>query len=81
MSRANLAVFRSKALALANSLHLSAGDVVDLTLRLAVEHAAKAGIDRKGLHSLIDDNAAKAAIEGASPARQLGGTDWEAHHD
>jgi hypothetical protein len=78
MNPANRAIFRAKSVSLADTLRMEAVEVVSAALRLAVEYAPKAGIDLKGMHSLLDDNAAQAAIEGTSPRRQVGGTEWEA---
>lgn len=75
MNPANRAVFRSKSIGLADTLQMEPAEVVSAALRLAVEYSPKAGIDRQGLLGLLDDYTAQAAIEGASPRRQVGGTD------
>jgi hypothetical protein len=64
MNPANRAVFRVKSAALADTLRMEAAEVVSATIRLAVEYAAKAGIDRLGMHSLLDDGLGRSAIEG-----------------
>lgn len=64
MNPANPAVFRAKSVALAETLLMEAAEVVLAAIRLAVEHAPKAGIDRQGMHSLLDDGLGRSAIEG-----------------
>ncbi|MBK8085036.1 MAG: hypothetical protein IPK28_15100 [Devosia sp.] len=43
MNRASHAVFRSKALAICDTLHMPPDEVVSAAFRLAIDHAAKAG--------------------------------------
>ncbi|MBN9365387.1 MULTISPECIES: hypothetical protein [unclassified Devosia] len=63
MNPASRAVFRSKAGSVAATLHMEPGEVVVAALRIAVEHAQKAGTDRQQLHALLDDAMAAEAVE------------------
>lgn len=65
MTRANRAVFRSKSVALVDTLHMPATEVVEAHIRLAVEFAGKANVDRAAIHALLDDALAVTAVEGA----------------
>lgn len=64
MNTANLAVFRSKVLALVDIVHLKPTEVVVLALRLAVEQAAKGGISSQNLNLALGDALAACAVEG-----------------
>lgn len=66
MNRASHAVFRSKALAVCDTLRMPPDEVVAAALRFAVDHAARAGIDRSGLHASIDDMLAARGVEGVN---------------
>jgi hypothetical protein len=66
MNPANRAVFRAKSVGLAETLRMEAAEVVSAAIRLAVEYGPKAGIDRQGMHSLLDDGLARSAIEGSA---------------
>jgi hypothetical protein len=66
MTRANIAAFKSRTLALIDTLHLSPGEVVELGLQLAASHSAKAGLDRQGLQALLDDGLARLSVEGGA---------------
>lgn len=57
MTRATFAIFRSKSLALADTLHLTADELVHASLLLAMSQAEKAGLDRQALHDLLDKEA------------------------
>ncbi len=61
---ASIAVFRSKALALVDTLHLAPADVVTVTLRLAVEQAVRGNIKPAALCSTLGDLLAVHAVEG-----------------
>lgn len=63
MNPANRAVFRSKAGSVAATLHMEPGEVVAAALRVAIEHARKAGTDRQQLHAMLDDALAAEAVE------------------
>lgn len=61
---ASIAAFRSKTLALVDALHLAPADVVKVTMRLAVEQAARGGTKPAALHSTLGDLLAAHAVEG-----------------
>lgn len=64
MNPAARAAFRSKSLALADTLRLAPADLSQAAIRLAVEASAKAGMDAGALRALLDETLAAAAVEG-----------------
>ena len=66
MTRATYAVFKSKSRALADTLHLTPAEVVDLSLRLVVEYAPRSGLDGAALHDRLGDMLAAHAVEGGN---------------
>ena len=66
MSRAMIAVAKSKMAALLDGLHLDENEVVSVGLDLAIHHGRKAGLDRCGLHAMLDDALAAVAVEGGT---------------
>ena len=61
--RANIAVFKSKTLALIDTLKLEPGDVVGLGLTLAVSYAITSGIRPDALHAMLDQSLADASAD------------------
>ena len=70
MSRTNIPVFKSKTVALIDTLHLTDNEVIGLALTLAASYGK--GLARTQLHDMLDasinhlDEAAAAAVEGHS---------------
>ena len=55
MSQAHIAAFKSKTLALIDTLHLTDSEVVGLSLSLAVAYAVADGISRADLARALDE--------------------------
>lgn len=74
MNRANIAVYKSKTLALIDTLHLSDDEVIGLALSLAAAYGK--GKARAQLHDMLDaslnqlDEAAAATVEGNNGSSQ-----------
>lgn len=72
MTRALMAVFRSRSIGLISTLHLSPAEVVVVALRLAVDHAEKGGINTAALTAALGDaiapTSSKATTEAAMQA-------------
>lgn len=54
MTRAMVAVLKSQVASLAAKLKLSDDELVSLGVALAVTHFKEAGLDRAGLHAVLD---------------------------
>lgn len=66
MSNALVAAFKSQARSLIDKCHLDHDEVVRASLALALDHAPRAGLDRRGLIAMLDDALAARAVEGES---------------
>jgi hypothetical protein len=64
MTRALLAAARSKTIGLIDRLNLEPNEAVHLGIGVAIDYALKAGLDRRGLHALLDDRLATRMVEG-----------------
>lgn len=64
MTRALVAVAKSQVASMADRLHLPDNGLVHLGVALVVNHGRRAGIDRRGVHAILDDAMAFAAVEG-----------------
>lgn len=64
MRRAMVAAGMSKVRAVLDGLHLDTDEAVRVALRIAIERAAAARIDRRGLLTLLDDLLAAGSVEG-----------------
>ena len=72
MSTARIAAFKSKTLALIDTLHFTPDEVVGLGLTLAVAHALPAGIGAAALHAALDQSFDAATCAAASTDAVVG---------
>ena len=68
MTRALVAASKAQLRAALDRFHLDHNEKARLLLALAAESGARAGIDRRGLHTLLDDHLAADAVEGTNHA-------------
>ena len=64
MRRAMVAAGLSKVRAVLDGMHLDPDEAMRVMLRLAIEHAVTAGIDRRGMLAFLDDMLAAGTVEG-----------------
>ena len=75
MSQAHHAAFKAKTLALIDTLHLTDGEVVGLSLSLAVAYAVAGGISRADLARALDETVTTTEANAARRANGIGGAE------